>query len=246
MKNTKQVKTSTLLIGLIFIGLIIFLIYRFSSSENSPKPPTLNSAVKGDVTQEETSTLLTTISSSPYLGSKETAKVAIVEYSDFECPYCKNFFEDTFNQIQKEYVDTGKIIFVYRNLPLSFHGEAAIYDANAALCAQNLKDNQTYFQMAHLIYQNSGLNGKGITTENMIKLATSIGLDETKFNECLSNNKFKDVVDQDTQDAKEAGVSGTPGFIVGTLNVNGNVTGELVSGAQPISVFKTTIDKYLK
>lgn len=242
MQKKESMNNQTLIVGIAFIALIIFLVYKFGTFEAQVNKPVVNDKNIPKLTE----IVATTIGDSPYLGNKEAVKVAIVEYSDYECPYCKKFFEDTFNQIQKEYIDTNKIIFVYRNLPLSFHGEAAVVDANAALCAQGLKDNQAYFQMAHLIYQNSGLNGKGITTENMIKLASSIGLDEAKFKDCLSTNKYKDTIDKDAQDASEAGISGTPGFVVGTLNADGTVEGELVSGAQPINTFKTIINKYLK
>lgn len=228
------------ILGLIIvIGAIALIAFRPSSSSN-PSPTSKKSS-----SEKETSQVLTTIADSPYLGNKDKAKVAIVEYSDYECPFCKMFFNDTFDSLVKEYVDSGKAIFVYREF-LGVGAEAAEKDSNAALCVRSLKDNAAYFSMAKLIYNNTGLEGQGIATEKMVQLATQAGVDETKFSACFSGDQFKDQIKKDTDDADAAGVTGTPSFIIGLLDDDGKVSGELLVGAQPLSTFERAINKYLE
>lgn len=225
-----------ILIGLIIIvGFIIFIARKPSKSQSSSSTsPGARSAV-----------VTTTISSSPYLGDKTKAKVAVVEFSDYECPFCQSFFQQTFDGLVSEYVNTNKAIFVYRDF-LGVGQPAAEVDSNAALCVQSLKDNQAYFQMAKLIYQNTGLEGAGIATDKMIQLATQVGADENKFKTCLSADQFKNQIQQDTKDAEAVGVTGTPSFVIGNFGSDGKVTGELLVGAQPLATFESTINKYLK
>ncbi|MGA2667078.1 MAG: thioredoxin domain-containing protein [Patescibacteria group bacterium] len=224
------------------LGIILTFIFikyvspAIKSSENKQNNANGNAAVQ---------TGTTTISDSPYLGDKTKAKVAIVEFSDFECPYCQAFYQQTFDQIVSQYVNTNKIIFVYRDF-LGVGQPAAEVDANAALCVKSLADNQTYFQMAKLIYQNTGLEGQGIATDKMVTLASGLGVSKDKFTQCLSSDQFKNTIQKDTDDGNKIGVTGTPSFVIGKLKSNGEVDGELIVGAEPFSSFQTTIDKYLK
>lgn len=235
----KKVQLVDVLLG-VFIGIILTLVFvRFAL-------PNLDLSKKSDNSDATGQKITTTISDSPYLGNKEKAKVAIIEFSDFECPYCQQFFESTFGQIVSKYVDTDQVVFVYRNLPLPFHQPAAETEANAALCVKSLTDNAGYFKMAELIYKNTGLNGKGITDENLIKYAIQTGASESRFKECLSKDQFQDAIAKDSDAASKAGISGTPSFVIGKLSEDGGVTGELVIGAMPLSDFETTINKYLK
>lgn len=234
----KQNSWLILLAVLIVIGFIV-LIARKPSSSSSSSGQSQSSPAAGN------GAVTTSIANSPYLGDKSQAKVAIVEFSDYECPYCQMFFEQTFDGLVKEYVNTDKAIFVYRDF-LGVGLPAAEVDSNAALCVRNLKDNSAYFQMAKLIYENTGLEGQGIPTDKMVSLAGQVGVDQTKFKTCLSNDQFKNQIRQDNTDALSAGVSGTPAFVIGKLASDGKVTGELVVGAQPIATFESTINKYLQ
>ncbi len=142
----------------------------------------------------------TTIGDSPIMGDKKKAQVAIVEYSDFECPFCKRFHDQTLGQIKKDYIDSNKAIFVYRNYALSFHEPAATSDAIAALCAQKIGNDDKYYQMSDLLYSNSGLNGKGLANDKISELASQIGLNKKKYEECLQNSKFADQLDKDKKE----------------------------------------------
>lgn len=185
------------------------------------------------------------IGNSPILGNKTKAKVAIVGWTDFECPYCKQFHQATFDSIVKQYVDTGKAIFVLRNFPLSFHGEAAQKEANVALCVRDAGGDKAYFQFAGDIFSNTGTNGAGMPDDKLFSLASKYGVKKAAFDACVAG-KYKSVVEADTNDGSKAGVTGTPGFVIGTLGKDGTVDGELIAGAYPITEFQRVIDSYLQ
>jgi len=166
----------------------------------------------------------------------ENAKVTVVEFSDFQCPFCRSFWSGAYQQIKKEYIDTGKIRFVYRDYPLPFH-PAAQASAESAECAD---DQGKFWEMHDKIFSEQGKQGTGTITygiTDLKKWASQIGLDSVKFNKCLDSGKYKSEVEKDSADGSSYGVSGTP-----TLFVNGNP----VVGAQQFSVFKALIDKELK
>ena len=183
------------------------------------------------------------IGTSPVLGNPKTAKVAIVEWTDLECPFCKQFHDQTFKSIVKDYVDTGKAIFVVRNYPLDFHGEAALKEANAALCVREAAGDKAYFSFVEDVYATTGTNGKGMPDATLANLATKAG--GTSLASCMDNKKFQSVIDTDLKDGNAAGISGTPGFVIGKLGSKGTVDGELISGAMPYSEFKKAIDAAL-
>lgn len=185
------------------------------------------------------------IGNSPILGNKAKAKVAIVGWTDFECPYCKQFHQATFDSIVKQYVDTGKAIFVLRNFPLSFHGEAAQKEANVALCVRDAGGDKAYFQFVGDIFSNTGTNGAGMLDDKLFSLASKYGVKKAAFDACIAG-KYKSVVEADTNDGSKAGVTGTPGFVIGTLGKDGTVDGELIAGAYPITEFQKVIDSYLQ
>lgn len=171
----------------------------------------------------------------PFLGSKN-AKVIVIEFSDYQCPFCRSFWKDTLPQLKKEYIDTGKIRFVYRDYPLSFHAMAQQF-AEAAECAE---DQGKYWQMHDKIFSEQDKKGQGTITStvNDLKLwAFQIGLDKNQFNQCLDSGKYKSEVQKDFDDGNKAGVSGTPSLFI---------NGRFLVGAQPFSAFKAVIDEELK
>jgi len=166
----------------------------------------------------------------------EKAKVTVVEFSDFQCPFCRSFWSGAYQQIKKEYVDTGKIKFVFRDYPLPFHPAAQV-SAEAAECAH---EQGKFWEMHDKIFEEQAKQGTGTVTYGAAELkkwSSQTGLDSAKFNKCLDSGKYKSEVEKDLADGSSYGVSGTP-----TLFVNGNP----VVGAQPFAVFKAIIDKELK
>lgn len=189
----------------------------------------------------------TNIDDDAVLGDISTAKVAIVEFSDYECPFCKTFHEDTFAQIKKDYIDTGKAIFVYRDFPLSFHEPKATEAANAAQCIFDQGGDEKYYAFHDKYFANTATNGAGLKAPVTLQtIAQEIGgIDMAKFNDCVANQSFKDEIAKDTSDGTASGVTGTPGFIVGVFDSEGNVDGVSIPGAQSYSVFQQTIEAQL-
>lgn len=168
----------------------------------------------------------------PVKGDKN-AKVKIVEFADFRCPYCASYYTDTETQIMKEYVDTGKVAYYFRDY--AFLGPASTVAANAAQCAN---EQGKFWEMHEWLYTNqpSESDTSLYTTEKMTETAGTIGLDTAKFSACLSSNKFDKNVQQDLADGQEVGVSGTPTFYI---------NGRQLVGAVPFENFKTIIEEEL-
>lgn len=178
-------------------------------------------------------------SDQPIIGKKD-AKVTIVEFSDFQCPFCERFFKETYGQLKTKYVDTGKAKIVFRHFPLSFHQNAQ-KAAEAAECS----NRQGKFTEYHdLLFQNSQSDGTGLNIADLKKYADQLGLNKgtlgfgkNKFNDCLDKGEATQVVNKDLADGTAAGVTGTPSFLI---------NGKKVVGAQPYSVFETAIEEALK
>ncbi len=156
------------------------------------------------------------------------AKVKIIEYSDFQCPYCVRFYSDTEGQIMSEYVDTGEASFEFRHFPLNFH-EHAEKAAEAAECAADQGD---FWGMHDMIYSNGV--GKGSSTFKAY--AKDLGLNEDLFANCLDSGAMKLRVAEDIVSGRSAGITGTPSFLI---------NGKLITGARPIDDFRQAIDDAL-
>ena len=167
----------------------------------------------------------------PALGNKN-AKVTIIEFSDFQCPFCKRFHDATWTQLKSTYIDSGKVYFVYRDFPLSFHQNAE-KAAEAANCAN---EQGKFWEYHDIIFKNSQGDGTGLADADLKKYATDLSLDTAKFNTCLDTGKYKAEVSKDQADGSAAGVSGTPSFFINGI--------QLV-GAQPFAAFQQTIDAEL-
>ena len=230
--------------AIIIAGLIIAGAIFFTNKGNVGGTDT--NTDNNNPTQETFVEAETNIDDDAYMGDKKKAKVAIVEFSDYECPFCKRHFQETSPQLIEEYVDTGEVIIVFRDFPLGFHDPAATLEARAAECARSLSDNATYFKYHDLVFNNTPGNGAGLSNDVLIGYAGELGLSTDKFSTCLSGTDFKDEIAKDMADGSEAGVSGTPAFIIGKLGSDGLVKGKLISGAYPFETFKEIIDEYLK
>jgi len=217
---------------------------RISSSAGGPADDSGSAVTEVEVSVDD----------DPGLGDPN-APLTMIEFSDYECPFCKSFFEQTLSQIKSAYIDTGKVRFVYRDLPLPFHNPAATKEALAANCARDQKGDEGYFLYHDEIFARTTSNGEGMKNAGYAAAATKIGLDVSAFNSCLSTEKFKDEVAKDLEDvttltqdyagAFPQGI-GTPTFIIGKSDSSGTFTGQVVSGAQPFVSFQQIIDQLLK
>lgn len=164
----------------------------------------------------------------PVLGDKD-APITIVEFSDFQCPFCARFRTDTFDQIKTQYIDTGKVKFVYRDFPLTSIHPMAQKAAEASECA----DDQGKFWGYHdKIFENQAL----LSINSLKQWAVDLGLDANKFNKCLDSGEKASEIANDLQDSASAGGRGTPYFIIGD---------QPLSGAQPFSAFQAAIESQL-
>ena len=165
------------------------------------------------------------VGNSPVRG-EPTAKVTIVEFSDFQCPFCQRG-ASIMDDVLKEYPKDVKVAF--KNLPLPFH-EKAKPAAKAALAAGK---QGKFWEMHDLLFKNQGALGDDL----FVKFAGDLGLDVAKFKADMASPEVAKAIDDDAEMARSLGVNGTPGFFV---------NGVLVSGAQPLPAFKAIIDRWLK
>jgi protein-disulfide isomerase len=170
------------------------------------------------------------VGNAPVKGDKK-APVTIIEYSDFECPFCGRFHQSTLPQIITDYVDKGKVLFAYKHFPLSFHKNSK-NASMASECAKEQGGDKVFFKYHDILYVNQTTQ----TVENLKKWAADMGLDTAKFNSCLDTQKYAKEVDADFAEGQSIGVSGTPAFFI---------NGRMLSGAQPFSAFQTIIDEEL-
>ena len=171
-------------------------------------------------------------------GDIAKATVAVVEYSDFECPFCKRV-HPTYQQIMQTYGD--KVVWVYRHYPLSFHANAQ-KEAEASDCAADLGGNDAFWQYTDKIFERTTSGGTGIALDQLVPLAKELDLDEVAFKSCLDSGKYAKHVQEDMAGGSTAGVSGTPGNIIYNLKTKQS---QIVSGAQPFASFQSAIDAAL-
>ncbi len=168
----------------------------------------------------------------PLLGNA-AAPVAIVEFADFQCPFCARFYQTTAKEIIDTYVKTGKAKLIYRDF--AFLGEESGWAAEAARCAQ---DQGRYWDYHNYLFEHqNGENQGGFAKNHLKSFALAIGLNAGEFNKCLDSGKYTQAVADDTAMGKKFGVTGTP-----TTFVNG----KLVQGAVPFATFQPIIEDALK
>ena len=172
------------------------------------------------------------------LGSAD-AEVAIVEFSDYQCPYCQRFFLQTFPELEKSYIETGKVRFFFRDFPL----ERIHPQAKAAAIAANCAARQgAYWDMHHGLFENQ----KKLGAELYEELAKEIGLDIAAFQSCLVEPSESKKVDQELAYGQSLTVQGTPHYFVGRIEGGQLVDVKRVNGAQPFEAFSKVIDSLLQ
>ncbi len=157
----------------------------------------------------------------------EDAPITIVEFSDYECPFCQKWHDQVYKQIMAAY--PGKIRFVYRNLPLTQLHPQAMSAAEASLCAG---DQNAFWKYHEKIFENAN----ALNDDLYATLAADLGLNTTTFETCMNNRKHKAAVEADMQFAIDMGVQSTPTFFINGL---------AIVGAQPLNVFQQVIDEEL-
>ncbi len=176
----------------------------------------------------------------PIIGDPN-APITIIEFSDFECPFCARFYVQTLPVLMSEYIDEGKVRLVFRDFPIqSIHPNAL----PASLAAECANEQGRFKDMHDALFDNQGHWSSAGTTESIAlfsQYADAIGLEQGQFDSCLTSGKYIDEIRGDLNDGRNYGVSGTPGFFIG----NDKVGYVELRGAQPFESFKRVIDSQL-
>ena len=167
---------------------------------------------------------------------RAAAPLTMIEFTDYQCPYCRRFQAEVWPKLKREYIDTGKLRYIARDLPLAIHAAAAPA-AEAAHCAG--EQGKFWDMHAALLGGPADLPSGGIE-----RRAHAVGLDLARFDECLARNKFAAVIAAHEQEADAAGIDGTPGFVVGRA-AHGELTGVRVEGALPYDEFDSLLRELL-
>ncbi|RNJ79562.1 MAG: DsbA family protein [Nitrosopumilus sp. H8] len=210
----------------ILIGLVVIAVIAGAALAAFPQDPNLDPTRQhGDIS---------TAFGSPILGNPD-APLTIVEFGDYQCHQCYNWFHNTKPAITRDYIDTGKANLVF--VDLAILGKDSLTAAQATHCAN---DQEKYWEYHDFLYnsQNPTIDGGWASRENLVGFASELGLDVDLFKSCLESNKYSDRVRSNTNEGKSNGVAGTPGFFI----VNSDGQSDLISGAQPYIVFKHILD----
>lgn len=179
----------------------------------------------------------TSVADAPVLGRAD-APVTLVEFSDYQCQFCQRFFATAFPVLKKEYVDTGKVRYAFRDFPLDQIHPQARKAAEAAHCAG---EQGRYWEMHDVLFRNH----RALAPSELADHAPAAGVDRTKLNECLVSGRYAVRVAQGVTDGAAIGVKGTPTFVVGKTMAGDFVHGTPIRGAQPLEVFRRIIDQTL-
>ena len=166
------------------------------------------------------------------------ARVAIIEYSDYQCPFCARHVSQTYPQIDKEYIATGKVKYIFRDLPLSFHPHAF----KAAEASQCGREQGKFWEMHDRLFANQKL----LAPADLTKHAEALGLNVAKFQQCMDSGKYADEIRREASQANTWGIEGTPTFIVGVVQPDASVkVVKQVVGARGYEEFKAAIEAAL-
>ncbi|MEK7087440.1 MAG: DsbA family protein [Patescibacteria group bacterium] len=194
----------------------------------------VNGSPSKNTSKNETAAIgaMPAVTSSDFVLGDQNAPVTIVEYGDFQCPFCGKFFKETESVLRENYIKTGKVKFIYRDF--AFLGQESFWAANAARCAG---EEGKFWEYHDYLYSNQrGENQGAFSKINLKSFAATLGLDKEKFNSCLDSDKYLEEIKKETKAGADAGVQGTPGVFINN---------QLYVGALPTATFTQIIDDEL-
>ena len=217
-------KKKGLILGIIIISIIVGAAVSVSSSN----------VESYDIDMTRTHGSISTAMGSPILGDPD-APVTIVEFGDYQCHQCHNWFLDTKPMIMRDYIETGKVNLVF--VDFAFLGRDSPKAAEATYCAD---DQNKYWEYHDSLYtaQESTIDNGWANSERLKAFAFNLNLDMDLFNECLDSGKYSKRVQYNSQEARDNGVRGTPGFFI----IGPDFQQHPIGGAQPFSVFQRVLD----
>ncbi len=180
------------------------------------------------------------VSEEDHVRGKADAEISLIEYSDLECPFCQRFHPTAQELLAN---NEGKVNWVFRHFPLSIHDPKATEEAIASECVAEMKGNDAFWKFIDGVYENSQLNGKGLSNEEYGKLLTSIGISQTALDNCVASGQYDQKIKKSIEEGVGIGIEGTPGSVL----IN-HKTGKVffIPGAQDTQVFQQAIDELLK
>ena len=199
----------------------------------------MNAALQGRQAPAAPETLTVAATGAATIGRPD-APVTIVEFTDYQCPFCARHATTTFNDIQREYVDRGVARYVLRDMPIPQIHPFAERAARAARCAGD-QGPAKYWEYHHALFETQ----RTLADSSFAAVATKVGLDRARFDACLASDRFVAEVRQDAADAAAVQLTGTPGFVIGRTVPGGKVSGVAIRGAYPFAQFKAAIDAAL-
>lgn len=224
-------------IGAGITAIVIVAIFFGMSIFGQEKELVLEEAEIPNTTSQEIGLSVFTENGSPYLGDPN-APITLVEFGDYQCFFCNKFFHDTEQKILENYVDTGKVKIIFKDLTII--GPDSITAAHAAHCAD---DQGLFWEYHDTLYNNwNGENNGWASSENLLRMAQDVGLNIDEFTDCMQNEIHTQIISASNADARTLGLTGTPGFFV--ISPNNQVT--KIPGAQPFDVFQKIFDSELE
>jgi protein-disulfide isomerase len=187
----------------------------------------------------ETQDIVLNIDDGPFRGDR-SAKLTLIEFSDYQCPFCARHFREILPQIEREYIQSGKVKYVFRDFPLESIHKEAFKAAEAAHCAG---EQGKYWEMHDQLFAHQ----KALGLEGLLLHAQGLGIDLQDFRRCLDSGKHATKIRKDIADGQKAGVRATPTFFLGLTEPNDSKVKALrvIRGAQPYARFKEAIDGLL-
>jgi len=167
------------------------------------------------------------------------APITLIEYSDFECPFCKRFHPTVVKLIEN---NPDTVRWVYRHFPLGFHNPGAQKQAEAAECVADIQGNDAFWEFSDKIYARTRSNGKGFPIANLRPLAEEVGADGDEFTSCLDSGKMTARVKEDIENGAQVGVTGTPAAFI----INQAGESQFVAGALPLEQLQQMVDSLAK
>jgi protein-disulfide isomerase len=167
---------------------------------------------------------------------RDDAPVTIMEFNDYQCPFCRKYHSQTFAELKKSYIDTGKVRYISRDFPLDFHANAP----SAALAARCAADQNKFWEMRELLLGTSA----DLSAESINKYGEQLKLDGAAFHACISTRKYSADVQKDMAAGSALGVNATPSFVVGKT-AKDQIDGLRLTGALPYSYFDSVIQEQL-
>ena len=241
LKETRYLHMPSIALGAgIAISCLVLGIFLGNFIDEKDSQPLIESPTITNIEEWQNAQKLAALveNGSPILGNID-APLTLVEFGDYQCSFCKKHFVQTHDLIMKNYVATGNVKILFKDMIVT-PGEDSIHAAHAAHCA---KDQGMFWKYHYMLYNNwEGENTGWITDGSLNKFAKNIDLDMNEFSKCMSDNKWMNLINASVEDANTMGITGTPSFfLIGPENEIAKI-----HGAQPYDAFKRTIDSMLK